>query len=61
VTPDIDPDEVGAFISLTGVKQLNLYNAFAAQNDDATGWWSAVGLVVDANTGLPLRGSHRDR
>lgn len=54
--PNIDPDEDGVYFP-TGVKHLNLYNAFAAKMTMPPAGGALLGLVVDANTGLPLQGA----
>jgi hypothetical protein len=55
--PDIDPDECWGHAFPDGVKKLNVYNAFAAQMTMPPAGGALVGLVVDANTGLPLGGA----
>jgi thermitase len=54
--PSIDPDEDGVYFP-AGVKHLNLYNAFAAKMTMPPAGGALLGLVVDANTGLPLQGA----
>jgi thermitase len=54
--PNIDPDDDGVYFP-TGVKHLNLYNAFAAKMTMPPAGGALLGLVVDANTGLPLQGA----
>jgi thermitase len=55
--PDIDPDECEGHAFPDGVKELNVYNAFAARMTMPPAGGALVGLVVDANTGLPLGGA----
>ena len=55
--PEIDPDECDGHEFPAGVKHLNVYNAFAARMTMPPAGGALVGLVVDANTGLPLGGA----
>jgi len=54
---DIDPDVCWGHAFPDGVKKLNVYNAFAARMTMPPAGGALVGLVVDANTGLPLGGA----
>jgi hypothetical protein len=55
--PDIDPDDCEHHSFPNGVKHLNVYNAFAAKMTMPPAGGALLGLVVDANTGLPLQGA----
>ncbi|MCR4404495.1 MAG: S8 family serine peptidase [Candidatus Acetothermia bacterium] len=50
----VDLDECNGHAFPNGVKQLNLYSAFAAKMTMPPAGGALVGLVVDANNGLPL-------
>jgi len=55
--PGIDPDDCAGYSFPAGVKHLNVFNAFAARMAMPPAGGALVGLVVDANTGLPLQGA----
>jgi len=54
---DIDPDHCEGHSFPSGVKHLNVYKAFAARMAMPPAGGALLGLVVDANTGLPLQGA----
>jgi len=53
----IAPDSCEGHAFPAGVRHLNVYNAFAARMTMGPAGGALVGLVVDANTGLPLGGA----
>lgn len=55
--PGIDPDDCAYHSFPAGVGHLNVYNAFAAKMAMPAAGGALLGLVVDANTGLPLGGA----
>ncbi len=55
--PGIDPDDCEGHSFPDNVGHLNVYNAFAARMAMPPAGGALLGLVVDANTGLPLGGA----
>ncbi|MGC9018643.1 MAG: S8 family serine peptidase [Candidatus Bipolaricaulaceae bacterium] len=53
----VDPDICEGHAFPVNVKQVNVYNAFAAKMTMPPAGGALVGLVVDANNGLPLGGA----